>query len=258
MMPLLLANVTAASAASCAPQSKSAAPCAMQLAPAYHSRVVLLLPCVLWCAASAPAVRHHAGGFTSNGKLLVTAGGDQDGSVRVWNPKTGECIHVMVAGHGAQSAAGVTCLAFAEDPAVVAVGDADGAVVLLNATTGKAVAKMEEHTDSVEAVAFVPGLQLLASCSLDGKAVIWDITSHAPRCTCDHQAGVTCMAVQPRGTLLATGCLDGALCVVDARDGRMVEQMGGGTAVQCLAWSADGRRIATGSDDGVVRVFDRS
>lgn len=208
--------------------------------------------------AAVPQSLRFAGGFTSDGKVLVTAGGEGDSAVRVWNPKTGECIHTMAAGFGAQSDAGLTCLAFADDPAIVAAGAADGAIVLLNAATGKAVAKMEQHSDSIEAVAFVPGLHLLASCSLDGKAVIWDTTTHAPRCTCDHRDGVTCMAVQPGGHLLATGCLDGAVCVFDARDGRMVEQVGGGTAVQCLAWSADGKRIATGADDGVVRVFDRS
>lgn len=190
--------------------------------------------------------------------MLVTAGGEGDGAVRVWNPKTGECMHVMAAGHGAQSEAGITCLAFAEDPAVVAAGGADGAVVLYNVIAGKPVAKMEAHTDSVEAIAFVPGLQLLGSCSLDGKAVVWDLTTHTPRCTCEHPDGVTCMAVQPAGPLVATGCLDGAVRVFDARDGQMVDELGGGTAVQSVAWAADGRRLASGSDDGVVRVYDRS
>lgn len=199
-----------------------------------------------------------AGGFTCDGKLLVTAGGEGDGSVRVWNPKTGACMHVMAAGHGAQSDSGITCLAFAEDPAIVAAGGTDGAVVLYNVVTGKPVAKMEHHADSVEAIAFVPGLQLLASCSLDGKVVVWDITTHSPRCTCNHPEGVTCMAVQTGGHLIATGCLDGAVRVFDARDGQMVDELGGGAAVQSLAWAHDSRRIATGSDDGVVRVYDRA
>eukprot|EP00892_Ulva_mutabilis_P005181 jgi/Ulvmu1/3034/UM015_0074.1 len=199
-----------------------------------------------------------AGGFTSDGKLLVTAGGEGDGAVRVWNPKTGACMHVMAPGHGAQTDAGITCLAFAEDPAVVAAGGVNGAVVLYNVMAGKPVAKMEMHTDSIEAIAFVRGLQLLGSCGLDGKAVVWDLTTHVPRCTCEHPDGVTCMAVQPGGPLFATGCLDGAVRVFDSRDGRVVDELGGGSAVQTVAWAADGRRLASGSDDGVVRVYDRA
>lgn len=167
-------------------------------------------------------------------------------------------MHVMAAGYGAQSDVGITCMAFAEDPSLIAAGSADGTVVLLNVSTGKSIGRMEKHTDSVEAVAFVAGLPLLASCGLDGSAVVWDIATRAPRCTCEHKAGVTCMDVQPGGYLLATGCLDGSVYVFDVRDGRRVEQLGGGAAVQCVAWSADGRRIASGSDDGVVRVYDRA
>lgn len=39
-----------------------------------------------------------AGTFTSDGKNVITVGGDQDRSLRVWNPKTGECT-VHIEGH---------------------------------------------------------------------------------------------------------------------------------------------------------------
>lgn len=39
-----------------------------------------------------------AGSFTPDGKALVTVGGEEDASLRVWNPKTGECAHT-VQGH---------------------------------------------------------------------------------------------------------------------------------------------------------------
>lgn len=47
------------------------------------------------------------GMFTSSGKAVVT--GSDDGTVRVWAPRTGECRHTFE-GHGFHVAA-VTCLA---------------------------------------------------------------------------------------------------------------------------------------------------
>jgi angio-associated migratory cell protein len=38
------------------------------------------------------------GAFTPDGKQLVTGGGEGDASLRVWNPRTGECTH-HIQGH---------------------------------------------------------------------------------------------------------------------------------------------------------------
>lgn len=39
------------------------------------------------------------GSFTPDGKHIVTGGGENDASVRIWNPKSGECTTFMQ-GHG--------------------------------------------------------------------------------------------------------------------------------------------------------------
>ena len=38
------------------------------------------------------------GGFTPDGKAVVTGGGEGDASLRVWNPKTGECTAAVQVG----------------------------------------------------------------------------------------------------------------------------------------------------------------
>lgn len=38
------------------------------------------------------------GSFTPDGKMIVSAGGEGDSSVRAWNPKTGECTAILQAG----------------------------------------------------------------------------------------------------------------------------------------------------------------
>jgi angio-associated migratory cell protein len=195
-----------------------------------------------------------AGGFTADGKAVVTAGGEGDGSVRVWNPKTGTCDHVISSGHGTHDQRGITCMAFAEDPAVAASGGEDGAVVIHNVVNGRAVAKLEQHEGSIEGVAFVPKHNMLVSAGMDGQLIIWDAGALAPRGVCKLQTGISCIALSGGAPLVASGSVDGVTRVIDVRTGTVISELGGGDAVQCICW-AD-RKLVTGSDDGIVRCFE--
>ena len=211
--------------------------------------------CALLCVAFKRESWCAAGGVTRDGKMLVTAGGVGDSSVRVWSPKSGECDHVIASGHHAHDQQGITCMAFSEDPAVVATGGEDGAVVVSNVSSGKAVAKLTHHEGSVEGVVYVPGLSILVSAGLDGKLVIWDTGMLAPRSVCMHKHGVTCLSVWGSGPLTASGSVDGAVRVFDVRTGATVVELGGGQAVQCIR-CMDEKQVITGSDDGIVRWYE--
>lgn len=186
--------------------------------------------------------------------MLVTGGGEGDSSIRVWNPKSGECEHTIASSHYAHDHQGVTCMAFSEDPAVVATGGEDGAVVVSNVANGKAVAKLEHHEGSVEGIVYVPTLNVLVSGGLDGKLVVWDTGTLSPRSVCVHPHAVTCMSVWASGPIVATGSVDGAVRVFDVRTGQKLEELGGGQAVQCIRCMNE-KQVVTGSDDGIVRIY---
>jgi WD40 repeat protein len=81
-----------------------------------------------------------AGAFTPDGKLVVSAGGENDCSLRVWNPKTGECTLTM---HGALfHEDGITCLDVHHDGSVVITGGQDGAVRVTNIHNSRMVASL--------------------------------------------------------------------------------------------------------------------
>lgn len=64
------------------------------------------------------------GGFTPDGKCVVTGGGENDASLKVWNPKSGECT-LTVQGHPYHTA-GLTCLDIHPDSTAVISGAEDG------------------------------------------------------------------------------------------------------------------------------------
>ena len=39
------------------------------------------------------------GQFTPDGRLVVTGGGENDCTLRVWDPKTGSCVHTTQGAH---------------------------------------------------------------------------------------------------------------------------------------------------------------
>lgn len=197
------------------------------------------------------------GGFMPDGKAVVTAGGDGDGCIKTWNPKTGACTATIAAGHLSHSPDGVTCLAFAGDGSTVVSGGVDGSVVVSNIASGKRVAHVQEHADSVEGVAFANGLPLVVTASMDGKVIIWDTNAASKRGTCEHPEGVVHLAMQHRGPLFATACLDGVVRVFDVRTAQTVATFGGNSAaVQCVAWAPDDVHLLSGSDDHTARVFE--
>ena len=196
------------------------------------------------------------GNFSFDGKLVVTGGGENDASLRVWDPRSGEC-KVVVSGsqfHGE----GLTSLALHPDSNVAITGSEDGTAKVIALENGRimnALIGHEENT-SVEAVAFIPGLPLAATAGLDGKLIIFDLTTATARAVCEHPAGVTRIAVHPTQPLVFTACVDGVVRCWDVRTGECGHTWKGHTeAVQDICVSGDGSMVLSGGEDGVARVF---
>jgi ribosome assembly protein SQT1 len=85
-----------------------------------------------------------AGAFTPDGRAVVSAGGDNDCSLRVWNPKTGECS-LQLSGHNFHQE-GLTCLGMHQDGAVVLTGAQDGSVCVSNITNSRVMASLLQGT----------------------------------------------------------------------------------------------------------------
>lgn len=118
------------------------------------------------------------GGFVNNGRSVLTA--SEDGSVRVWNPRTGTVEHCLWAGT-AHEPRPVTCLAAHPSQPIFLFGNDLGGLKLAHAESGKLLASLPSHDASVEYTGFCDVLPLAASCGMDGKMCIWDLGSFAVR-----------------------------------------------------------------------------
>ncbi len=104
---------------------------------------------------------------TTDGTWLASASGD--GTVRIWDPATGQ-QRATLTGHTGW----VTAVAIAPDGTWLASGTGDGTVRIWDPVTGQQRTTLTGHTGTVTAVAIAPDGTWLASASRDETVRIWD------------------------------------------------------------------------------------
>ena len=183
----------------------------------------------------------------------LASGGDDDGTVRIWDAATGQA-RATLKGH----TLAVTAVAVAPDGSWLASGGGDRRVRIWDAATGQARTTLKGHAGPVEAVAVAPDGSWLASGSWDGTVRIWDVATGQARATLKgHTALVGAVAVAPDGSWLASGGDDGTVRIWDVATGQARATLEGHTdQVTAVAVAPDGSWLASGSWDGTVRIWD--
>uniref|UniRef100_A0A3B3X0U7 Angio-associated migratory cell protein n=1 Tax=Poecilia mexicana TaxID=48701 RepID=A0A3B3X0U7_9TELE len=211
-----------------------------------------------------PACQATSGKVLPDGKRAMV--GYEDGTIRVWDLKHGNAIHVIKGQDGHQGA--LTCLACNKDGSLMLTGSVDGCAKLVNTTTGKVVgvfsveggkakgSKDEEESNSVESVGFCNILPLIAVAYLDGTLAIYDLSTQVLRHRCQHEAGIVHLQWEESSSVVSTCSLDGALRLWDARSGNLLSEYHGHTA-EILDFTINGEAslAVTASGDNQAKVF---
>lgn len=211
--------------------------------------------------------------FNPSGTILATAGAD--GTVRLWNPATGQPIGTPIAAeviHDTTGASTVSAVAFNPSGTILATAGAD-IVRLWNPAVSEQTGTIIPG-DGVTALAFNPSGTVLATAGTDGIVRLWDPFTSKETGTpihADHPApgftGVNAVAFNPSGTILATGDGDGTVRLWATTTGKEVgtpihsdntqadDEPIGPNGVYKVTFCRDGTILATADVDGTVRLW---
>jgi len=190
--------------------------------------------------------------------------GYRDGSLRLFDLKSGSALHTIRDGLGHKDI--VNCLDSHDNNNLVMSGSMDGTASLWNTTSGKIAGtfvcgeKQEENsTSSVESAVFSQERNgsMAVTGTLDGVVTVWDVATQVSRISSKVGSGITKLLVHPAAPLIFASTMDGAVRVLDIRTGDAVAEYSGHSA-NVLDMGLAGDFLVTSSDDGTCKVFDCS
>jgi len=106
--------------------------------------------------------------FSSDGKYVLT--GSDDGTARIWNAETGQCIKILE-GH----AGWVNSCSFSSDGKYVLTCSDDKTARIWNTETGECLRVLKGHTLGIDFCSFSPDGKYVVTVSNDKTARVWDL-----------------------------------------------------------------------------------
>ncbi|OAX31318.1 WD40 repeat-like protein [Rhizopogon vinicolor AM-OR11-026] len=180
----------------------------------------------------------------------------EDGSLRVWNLKSGKQIE----DDWREGESELWDIALSPDGKKVISGSQDGVVRLWDMDAGKAVTKWTGHTSVAASVCWNQDGGRVLSGSFDGTARVWDVKRGETILAIRTGLSMSSVIYSPDETMIATGGgseeKEEYIKIFDANTGKLISNLKGHThRVHCLAWTADGTTLISCSFDSSIRTW---
>jgi WD40 repeat protein len=197
-------------------------------------------PTIVWSLAATP-----------DRTTLITSG--YDGKIILWSIEEQKLKQTI------EKKGWIRSIALTSDGKNFAATMEDGNVVLFETEGGKELKTFKAHDAAVYDVAFSPDGALLATCSTDKLAKLWDWKAETPAEKAKlegHGDAVWGVAWAKDGALLATCSADRKIKLWDAAGKEEATLEGHKDWVSDVAFSPDGATLASASHDRTAKLWD--
>jgi WD40 repeat protein len=245
---------------------------------------------MIWDAASGNLLRVLEGHsddvmcavFLPDGKRILTLGGGNDQTVRLWEVETGRQIYSVRAGEGYSSLfifsdgqsfyagdnvyntsdgqlnqdirIGGGHLAVSPNGRTVVSGVSPTAK-LTDISSGEVIRTFSGHTDSIRSAAFSADGKWVITGSSDNTARVWEVASGKSVLLSGHTSMVGSVAISPDGTKVLTGSNVARLWNLTAENQRQ-QTISAPAGVATIALSPDGKAVLHGDVEGNSGLWD--
>lgn len=151
----------------------------------------------------------------------------------------------------------VNCIAFSPDGEKIAGGSSEGALRLLDVSSGEVLNEMPGH-ERVFSIDFSPDGNSLAAGYGDGIILLWDIASgERIRSLPGHSDSVNSLSFSSEGNILASGSADGGIYLINPSSGDKNRTLTGHAGkIHRVLFSPHAEILASCSGDGTVILWD--
>jgi WD40 repeat protein len=188
--------------------------------------------------------------FSPDGKRIVV--GSTNGSVRVWDTEAAMFLDSVPSGHKKV----VLCCIFSPDGTRFITGSRDATARIWDTKTGRPIAAVLSHEDSVDCVAFSSNSRYAATGTRDRKVHIWDASQgRAIREPLDCASEVNSICFHPSIATRIVVTFGTLARVLDIQTGKIVLDLKHPDLVTTAQFVAAGDSVLTTSKDGFVRLW---
>jgi WD40 repeat protein len=191
--------------------------------------------------------------YSPDGRRIASA--SDDGTVKVWDAKSGEILKTIADRDSSITA--IHDVTFSPDGTRLAGATLNRTAKIWDTTTGRELLALQGHAGNVTRVVFSLDGQRVATASEDHTVKIWKGDTGQELLTlAGHTDGVSCVTFSSDGRRLVSTSYDNTVRVWDSTTGLpFFTLVGHDAAVMDAACSPDGQHLATASLDGSIKVW---
>ncbi|MEM7129105.1 MAG: hypothetical protein AAF702_22425 [Chloroflexota bacterium] len=197
--------------------------------------------------------------WSPDGNLIASSGAENDQSVRLWNPTTGQLIRTLnIPGEEVS----VSSVSWSPDSQKIVSGDWSGQVIIWTVANGNLEHTLSGNQGGVRSVAWSHDGSQVAAANHGGTVRVWTTNDNEVptfRYTLEgHTASITTVQWSPNSEYLVTGSDDKTVRIWNAVDGTTLRRLSHDNGVSSVDWSPDGTMLASLSYDSQLRLWDVS